>query len=675
MTKQAVVYLLDGSSSMANTTFGDSGKTRFECAKDGILQMMGDLMMQSKTNECAAIVLQTEQTRHHQYLPDKDTMDNKDDEDEEEDEDEDEDIPFPHLTEYPPEGVRRPTVSLLREVQSVRPHCDSRSRNNNEDDDDIKKAEQLNGGDFADGIILAADALHVRTKKLKFERSIVLWTDALGYNVIMDVQQMLQVIDSLRSMECRLYVVGMDSTMQSVDYLQPAEAPSSSNLPAAGDDNDELEDEPTFKPKRRKKEETEKEDEEETDDGEGDGDDDERPDQLVYKTPEDREKLLQSLTEKTGGAVLAAHTMQEILHRQHGEQLPSVAVAYKVDILLAPNVILQDVRYSLWASPKAVKSFVQEAVQIDDEEDAKKASGADKDNSDENDLLLRRNALGEEMTEEVSKIVSFVDPEDPHTVIPMTETTKALRYGADLIPMDDIDLEGLKAADSTIPRFAKPTIQVLGYMVESQVPRVYRQGPPYRIFSLDGSASRNSVALIALAMALSRSRKVAIVTFNKKRDGEPILGGLFPNTDTELDHPLVFLQLPFAGDVKELPTHVFDTVPPGEDHRDKVEVAHNVIRSLSLTDTSCPLLPQNPFIKAWNQTLLARALDPTAEPMSQYTAYDMQTPPQVLKQAAPSLCSFRSTFPIQRRLEKADQAKTTGGKRTKVLTYRDFLND
>ncbi|KAL7576915.1 hypothetical protein ACA910_006675 [Epithemia clementina (nom. ined.)] len=651
---------------------------------------MGDLMMQSKTNECSTIVLQTEQTRHHKYLRQKEDSDNEENDDEdlkgkdEEDEDEDGTIPFPHLTEYYPQGVRRPSVAMMRAIQNVRPRCSSSSA----------KEEPLVGGDFADGIILAADALHQRTKKLKFERSIVLWTDARGYNVVMDVQQMLQVIDSLRAMECRLYVVGMDFTTPTVDYLVPAEAPSSSKTELEDEDDEDIEGNSKRRKLSKVKEEDDgdqEEDEEEGSegdegDGEGDEDEDENPDRLVYKTPKDREKLLRSLTEKTGGTVLAAHTMQEILQRQHGERLPSVAVAYKVDCQLAPNLVLQDVRYCLWASPKAVKSFLQEAVQIDeeanDDNDTAPATStaATTNNNEAETVVIRKNALGEEMTEEVTKITSFVYPEDPHTVIPLTETTKALRYGSDLIPMNEFDLEGLKAADSTIPRFPKPTIQVLGYLPVAQVPQVYRQGPPYRIFSLDGRESRNSVALLALSRALARLDKVAIVTFNKKRDGEPVLGGLFPNKNKleSEDYPLVFLQLPFAGDVKELPTHFFDTEPPRrEDQDDKVEVARNLIRSLSLPESmSCPLLPQNPFIKAWNQTLLARALDPNAEPVSQYTAHDMQTPPNVLKDAAPNLQAFRSAFPIKPRLDKADnKAKKGLGKKNNVLTYRDFLKE
>ena len=720
MPKQAVVYVLDGSSSMGRHAFGSTTTTRFECAKQGVLQMMGDLMMQSKTNECSVIVLQTQDTCHHLYQPDnsdddKNNNNGRDKMQEDEDDDDNEteepnDIPFPHLTEYCPAGVRRPTVALLRAIQELQP------REEEEEADD--SSSPFIGGDFTDGILLAADALHQRTKNLAFERSIVLWTDARGYNVVMDVPQMLQVIDSLRSMDCRLYVVGMDFRTPSVEYRLPAVAPTSLS-PSKQNDNDDVanhdpEDEEGVASKKQKKEaptpesdqDTDGDDtgnEEQEDDDDDNDDTTKNPDELVYETPEDRERLLRSLTEKTGGTVLAAHTMQEILQQQKGQRLPSVGVAYKVECRLTPTLVLHDVRYSLWASPMAVKSFQLEAVQVvedqddandeNDENDAKPPRGDDnKDSQEGTPTTVRKNALGEEMTEEVTKITAFVDPEDPHTVIPLTETTKALRYGADLIPMNDFDIQGLKAADSSIPRFAKPTIQVLGYMLESQVPRVYRQGPPYRIFSVDGRFSRNTVALSSLARALTRSNKVAIVLFNKKRDGEPVLGGLFPTNNTEVDpspnsHPLVFLQLPYAGDIKELPTHAFDPAPPSppkESDRDdssdqQLQIAKDLIRGLSLSnDSRCPVLPQNPFIKAWNQTLLARALDPQAEPVCQRDAdagwNELQTPPNLLEQARTRMQTFRSTFPIQPRLDKASEKAKRYGNR-KVLTYRDFLKE
>ena len=195
MVKEAVVHILDASASMANTIFGETDRTRFQVAQEGIQQQMADLMLQTKTNECSLIVLKTKETSHHKYRPDdhiiKSELDSDDEQDHDMDEEEDPDHnqpPFPNMTELPPFGVNRPSVSLLRQVGDIQP----------------SSSNDTTGGDFVDGLILAADALHMRTHKKKYDRSIVLWTDCRGYNVAMDAQQMLQTIDSLREMDCRL---------------------------------------------------------------------------------------------------------------------------------------------------------------------------------------------------------------------------------------------------------------------------------------------------------------------------------------------------------------------------------------------------------------------------------------------------------------------------------------
>ena len=164
--KQAVVLILDANSSMAASY--DDGSTRFECAKRVAQNLICDLMIQSKTHEVGVIVLKSPKTYHHFH----EEEDSEGDEIEQQDlamplvsRDED-DLPFPNILEMGGDGnstwVRSPTPTLLRKINNLQV---------------TKDATHLRG-DFCDGIIVATDSLHRRTNKKKFQRRIVLITDA-----------------------------------------------------------------------------------------------------------------------------------------------------------------------------------------------------------------------------------------------------------------------------------------------------------------------------------------------------------------------------------------------------------------------------------------------------------------------------------------------------------------
>jgi len=248
MSKQAVVYILDASPSMNTSYPKDSpndGETRLSCAKQAIESMIANLMIQSVQNEVCVIVLKTRDTMHHKIAEGQDL--------------EEEAVPFRNLTELT-NGVTRPTVDLLRRLSQVETE---------EDASDLQ-------GDFCDGIILAADALFERTNKKKYQRKIVLLTDA-DHNVVMDVPQILTVIDSLRSMECRLEVLGLEFGM-SAEYGTPASAETAAKIKQ--EDTDEV--------MQDQGDEQEDDSGMETEDDEGE---EEEMDQVVYSSKQDRERV------------------------------------------------------------------------------------------------------------------------------------------------------------------------------------------------------------------------------------------------------------------------------------------------------------------------------------------------------------------------------------------------
>jgi hypothetical protein len=284
------------------------------------------------------------------------------------------------------------------------------------------------------------------------------------------------------------------------------------------------------------------------------------------------------------------------------------------------------------------------------------------------------NALDQEMTMSVKTIISFVDEDEPDRLVSDADRTTAISYGSSLVPMNAFDYEGLKeAADS-------PHIQILGYMERGKIPPCCIIGPPTAV---SGHDSQQACALISgLAQALERLNKVAICTFLKTKTGSggPVLGGLFPMMEPGYLQPihLLFLQLPFAGEVKQLEMRSFDEFFADAETASKSKACDAVIDSLMLPDNvlESGKIP-SPFLRSWKETIMQRALDPTAEIVAVRT-FDKQdpmvTPSDVLERAIPALDSFHESFPLV--LKKDPVAdKTKGQTRKRALTYKDYLDE
>lgn len=639
--KEAVAFILDASPSM-DLPCQDS--TRMQCAKNATIAMISDLMLQSKQNEVCVVACKTIQTKHHLCPEDWDPIE--------------EEPPYPNLTELTETetGVTVPTVSLLRAIEALQPTTPS-------------SASKLRG-DICDAIIVAADALYRRTAKRRYKRKIVLLTDA-EHEVALDGQQIATVLDSLRSMECRLEVIGIDFT-ESVEFDTPAPPPS---LP---DTNKR------FKGERGN----------DNSDGDGDGDEDdnqstarngideddihddnddeeEEPDDvIIYRTKNDRERLLRSLAEKTSGQIVAVTTFQQMINVNKGKRV-IMSTRRKLNFQIAPGFSFE-ARFMPLTKKEGFPRTKTEAVIID-----------------ESSRKPLTNSLGEEMTEEIVTVVQYVDDQDQEEAVAEQDRTTAIRYGADLVPMSDYDYEGLKG-----PNVTGPALQILGYLPRLQVPRLYMTGPPY-VFSGDTS-QRACSAIAALAKALQQLDKVAICTFRKSNRGEPILGALLPYDEPYPDPiHLLLLRLPFAGEIKRLEKDNFDDILDSEhpenrtDCETQSQAADDLIDSLMLPkDTLASKNLPCPFLRSWNQTIVKRALDPTAPPVVSRASQGSEsdsfcTPSEVLKTARPALHRFQQVFPLHvsktvmesKSKSSRRNAGEGGGGRRKVLTYRDYLNE
>jgi ATP-dependent DNA helicase 2 subunit 2 len=353
--KEAVVLILDANESMA--AIYEEPKSRFDCAKQVCLDMISDLMIRSKTHEVAVLVLKSPITQHHFW--------------EDETEDPEPDVPFPNILELGGDGmvtgVNRPHPNLLRQVHDLQ----------------VSSSSSCFRGDFCDGIVVAADALYRRTSTKQYQRRIVLITDA-EHKVQVDPQQLLVVLDSLRAMECRLEVIGINFESQA-EYERAASAQSTNKtnveseegqgLSASNDNNDE---------------------ESATDLSDDEMEEDDEDDKKLIK--HQNEKLLLSLTAKTGGFVMAARELRPILQKVLGQRLPK-STRRKVQFQIAPGLIL-DARFSLLLCKASTPTLKKRVVELEQGE-----------RPDNPNAKVVKDENGKDIVHEFSTLITHWDPE------------------------------------------------------------------------------------------------------------------------------------------------------------------------------------------------------------------------------------------------------------------------
>lgn len=582
--KEAVVFILDTCLSM-NSPYPskDSESTRLSQAKRAIINAIADQSWRSKTHECGCIVLKTGLTHHHMAQ-----MDGIDDENAlgyyfrkvargkkvHVDLDADDEVHFPNLIEF---DLNRITPQTLRAISHV---CSTSDESN---------ADAMQG-DLCDGLIVAADALYQRTSGKKFKRKIVLFTDA-EHKVSVDGSQLQAVLDGLNKMECEVIVVGINFDEEK-DFSITAKS-DDAGIKQEDDDNDQPDnitsnDAPTA---------------EETDNSikeEGVVDNEDMEDQKMESDSNARVKrenqmLLMSIAKETGGCVLATKgaDIEDVLQRK----MPSKAgrknaQRYETDFHIAPNLAVT-VKLSKMTEQCNLPSLKKAAVQFD---------------PDSGDAL--RDGAGELMTHDTGTLTRHFEEEQLEAGIekevPLDMRVDAYRYGADLVPVGKMDLAGINAAFSGD---ANRSIEMIGYLQRDEVVSSgLLMGPAYCV--VGGKESNKSrSALAALAQAMDEMGKVGFCRLVKtKNGGTPIIGALFPMTDTNPNNGgryLQFLQLPFADDVQHFQNRDMDKFTGSDD---QVQTSEDLIDSLMLPDGDFERVA-NPTFKAYRQMIVDFAMN------------------------------------------------------------------
>ena len=661
--KEAVVVILDANESMAtkvtmladqNNIANDQGtqsitsssKTRFDCAKEASIAIICDLMVRSKTNEATVIVLHTETTNNHFYEEDDDT-----------DDDVDVFCPFPGLTELSGNGqvmgIRQPLPDLLRKIQQLKPYTTTIRR----------KGPRSTEGDFESGLVYATDALHRRTAGKKFDRRIVLLTDAehrvgntkrdsadsdcescerIHHEKNVSQQRLLVALDSLRAMDCRIEVVGMDFEL-AADFDAPASGPSEIKEKQSKDGGDNTTDS-------------------DTDGSESESESCDDEDVGILEIKRENEEYLIRLANTTGGFVYASKELQGMLQKVLGSRVVENPSKRKLIVEIAPGLVLKDARYYKLISKTASMPLKKKLIMVDDPGSHSKISS----------IEAKKNTLGEVMLQDYETVNTRWNAEDENEELLEDRITHAYRFGSDLLPFSYLDEAGLKQRSPV-------KLTILGYVPESSIPHYLRIDSPY---VLTGNESRRCCAAIsALATGLHRQKKVAIATFVKGVDKDPILCGLFPLLDNENDvgeiingsikensgnqQPLrlIIMQLPFSGDVRYPHLDYPESCEKDGDEARKNPAANccdDLIDKLMLPQDALDYkhIP-NHKVRSFYKTVVKRVLDKSCDVVP--TRIDlvsgtdsMDTPLEIKQRAQSAVAAFYETFRLTEKTRDGD---------------------
>jgi len=628
--KEAIAIVLDASPSM-NTVCASSNiisgketnqrntegkETRFECAKSAILDTISNLILQGKSNICAVVVVNTEATSHH--LPSE---------------------AFPNVTEFnaasAPTGLLPPTVDFLKRLDATL-KFDTVAVSG-----DAEKKRKPLSASFWDGIIVAADALS-KTSKQKFIRRLIVYTDAA--NPVRNLQYMHHIMDGLTRMECKLEVVVVDFLAKLLPNIQVDLALTEVDDVARADESP-LSDTQTLDESSKESEDNNSEMEETT---------------IDYRI--ENVKFLQSAANFTGGSVSTMNLNSQNLYQTLGKKIPT-SRQMKCALIIAPGLSVP-VRYSILTSEAKFPSLKKFAVSLNQDGKAK----ADK--------------FGEDITHDIIRTTTHRDPDRPNIELCLDQKAKAYCYGSSLIPIGDFDVEGLRLRSDT-------SISILKYCPVDRIPKSHFIGSPFVISDATPVAtgnglqeellSRASVAIAALGQALEELKLCAICRFVKKKDDDPVTVALFPlalprhstgNSTSESligDYPgcsqsskyaLVFVQIPFIGDVIPLSLPSLAALHVSQEH---VKACDDLVQALMLPPNTLESTTiRNPSLRSMYRTVMRRAINENHEIvhvrgplLARNTSEEnktqedpMRTPACVLSMAKDSIGRFRELFPI-----------------------------
>eukprot|EP00597_Dinobryon_sp_UTEXLB2267_P004717 CAMPEP_0170071728 /NCGR_PEP_ID=MMETSP0019_2-20121128/9566_1 /TAXON_ID=98059 /ORGANISM="Dinobryon sp., Strain UTEXLB2267" /LENGTH=728 /DNA_ID=CAMNT_0010280389 /DNA_START=84 /DNA_END=2270 /DNA_ORIENTATION=+ len=350
-------------------------------------------------------------------------------------------------------------------------------------------------------------------------------------------------------------------------------------------------------------------------------------------------KLLKSIADNVNGRYTEVECINDCFRAlSSGLGLGTRPRVSKIPLELSPNVVIP---CALWSKISEAKlpSLKKEAS------GSKGAAAKDEDDDGDGDEPAARGVVKRDTT--------YRNPNDPDQEIGADEKVKGYRYGSQYIPMTAVDEKMFKIRGPAV-------IQLLGFVSTQSVPRQHCMDSASLVHGAADSESADK-AVVALAVAMDRSDKVAIVRYVKSEDADPYLAGLWPISDAEVGWSLLLYRLPCAEDVREYAfpslnhfASAYNTPTHNSSSYEKVAAVSSLVDSLTVRkEGDLSLTPINPTL----HTLLAEVhrrivgVDP-----SQVLPLENPLVPKI--QASPSVVSaITSNFQLVKTVAKAGKKK------------------
>lgn len=558
--KKAVVFVLDASASMGiqfrqkeegnnedAATEAESTTTKLSSAKEAICFMLSQLTFESTVNIAGIVVVNTEETLNHLCFTKEEILDYGNA------------IPFLNISEVTgeednnenivTEPIRKPNIPMLRQLSKI------------EIDKNVASNKK---GDIVQGIQLAIDAIYNTTDKKKFQRKLIIFTDAETKLQPIDMLLLKKAIHVSHQLEVDFCFFGLDfhHVKETGFVLEQKRFLSGLTKAFKGD----------LIPVSRKEE----------------------------------------LMDAAHNILINEKYINRKSHCQQPHQyVPRMKSVRKKTILrIAPNFSVE-VHWSIYVSPKGLKTVKEEYISREEKTDVNKKEEETKSS----DYILRS---------DLQKSSTYWDAENSDVEIDEVQLIKAYRFGFSNVPWSETDSLAIRYQQD----ITQPGIDILHYTKQVYISRSVFIGTSISVVMGDGN--NNNLAVSALAQSLHRKRLAAICTFRKAEQNDPILGALFPlvinktrnqenqvsdgsfEEDDDIDF-LYFVQLPFKNNLSNYPP--FEPLQDESETTDEVESStrayDDLIDSMMLpNDFDVAQLP-NPSIQMLDNTIVNRAIDPS----------------------------------------------------------------
>ena len=375
----------------------------------------------------------------------------------------------------------------------------------------------------------------------------------------------------------------------------------------------------------------------------------------------ENEKLLMSLTQQTGGAVLAANgqnitTLLESYRAKNSESSSSRFTRNKCEFKITPNLTIET-RYSKMVEQKSLPSLKRDAYILDSITGQPMKDGG-----------------GEFMTTPIDSLIYHTllknpdNPEEGTMEVPQESRTDAYRFGSDLIPLGKMDMAGINSA------FKSPkSVEMIGYIPSKDVIQSgLTLGPAYALYG-GKESNRSMTAVAALAEAMNAKELWGFCRFVKSANGDPRLAVLAPqkiemkaqssSESSSCDAGgwyLALLQLPFADDVNVLKPPEVPTEHLGD--YNESNICDDLIDSLMIADNELDstTIP-HPALKSYHRMIAHFAMNPITDEEERKEGLsekrileacratplcELESVKMMSKKATNQIDSFLETFPL-----------------------------